>query len=132
MELKHTKGQWKADIRLDCFAIVPESEKEDCLSGARETAVVYQSGRGEEGSPGHYRYLTEEQEANAKLLAAAPELLEELMERCNMTRGLCGDFMSLEYPSNEDLMFCPMAKRGCCTAWKTICSATGHDPTLPW
>lgn len=131
MEMKHTKGKWIADIRTGCFAIVPEEKKENCLSGASETAIAFQSGRGEESQPGGYRYLTEEQEANAKLMAASPELLEELMTRCNMTGGLCGDYMSLEYPSDVDISFCPMAKNGYCTAWKAICKATGHDPSRP-
>ena len=72
---EHTKGPWKADIRSGCVAIYPANESHSCLSGIEATAIHYQDGRGEQPESG-YRPVTEEQVANAFLIAAAPQLLE--------------------------------------------------------
>ncbi len=77
-----TPGPWKADIRMGCYAIYPSGEVHNCLSGARDFAIVYQAGRGEESSPGAYRRLMPEQETEAHFIAAArdgwPAALEEI------------------------------------------------------
>lgn len=67
--MNHTKEPWKADLRLGCFAIYPNGQDRNCLEGARDDAIVYQNGRGDKSSPDGYRYLTAEQEANAKRIA---------------------------------------------------------------
>lgn len=77
-ESKHTPGPWFADLRAGCFAILQQTDKRTCLYGASDDAIVFQHGRGEESSPDAYRYLTDEQEANARLIAAAPKMLEVL------------------------------------------------------
>lgn len=75
---EHTKGPWQADIRTGCYAIYA-GPRRNCLSGAADDAIVYQDGRGEEWSgPGTYQLLTDEQQANARLIAAACELLKAL------------------------------------------------------
>ncbi|MGE4564206.1 MAG: hypothetical protein AB7F32_05000 [Victivallaceae bacterium] len=77
-ETKFTPGPWEADCRLGVFVIRPEGDSLRCLSGASNDSIVYQEGRGMPNS--NYRYLTEEQEANARLMAAAPEMYEALSE----------------------------------------------------
>ena len=68
--MNHTKEPWKADLRLGCFAIYPNGQDRNCLECARDDAIVYQNGRGDKSSPDGYRYLTAEQEANAKRIVA--------------------------------------------------------------
>lgn len=76
--MKYTKGPWKADIRTGCFAIYPANENWNCLSGADKSAIAFQDGRGEPSGPDSYLMLSDEQIANAKLMAASPELLKKL------------------------------------------------------
>ena len=80
-ESKHTPLPWIADCRLGVFAIYPESESHNCLSNLKDSAVVYQMGRGAESSPGCYRYLTEEQDANAAFIVEACNSHYELLRR---------------------------------------------------
>jgi hypothetical protein len=76
--MSHTKGRMIVDCRLGCVAIYPETEKHDCLSGIDKTAIFYQSGR---GYPSHgigsWRFLTDEQEANATFIADAFNVTHE-------------------------------------------------------
>lgn len=80
-EMKHTQTDWKLDIRTGCYAIYPASEDHNCLSGADETAIVYQNGRGERsnGDSG-YRLLTDQQIADAKFICRAVNCHEELID----------------------------------------------------
>lgn len=80
---KHTPGPWTADIRIGCLAVYA-GEHRNCLSDVEESAIHYQSGRGIR-KPDSFRYLSEEQIANAKLIAAAPELLAS----CKDLLALC-------------------------------------------
>lgn len=100
---KHTPGPWIADLRTGCFAILKQTDKRTCLSGADDDAIVYQKGRGEESSPGAYRYLTDEQEANARLIAAAPEMLAALeAAREFIVDGMATGFVGM--PEDEDVL----------------------------
>jgi hypothetical protein len=73
----HTPGPWRADCRTGCVAIYT-GDPRTCLSAASRWAIHFQEGRGEPGPGGEYQRTTAEQEANASLMAAAPELLEAL------------------------------------------------------
>jgi hypothetical protein len=73
---KHTPGPWVADIRVGCFFVHEEGEERNCLDGVEDRGVVFQGGRGEQR--GGVRWLTEEQQANARLIAAAPDMLAAL------------------------------------------------------
>ena len=66
--MNHTKEPWKADLRVGCFAIYPNGQDRNCLDCASDDAIVYQNGH--KSSPDGYRYLTAEQEANAKRIVA--------------------------------------------------------------
>lgn len=89
MEGKHTPGPWVADIRTGMFAIYPGPEHRGCLAEMAPNEVVRQDGRGERSSPNGYRYLSEEQKANARLIAAAPELAKCLEAMLKITCGNC-------------------------------------------
>ena len=67
--------------------------------------------------------------ANARLIAAAPEMLDELMNYCAECNG--GDDERCPY-YNKDGDMCRMAQDGTCGTWMTICKAAGHDPATPW
>ena len=75
-ETRYTSGRWEVDIRTGCFGVFPEGKSPNCMSGVDHYAIVFQMGRGP--LMNGYPSVTEEQEANAKLIAAAPELLEAL------------------------------------------------------
>ena len=78
-EANYTPGPWEADCRTGCFAVRRKGDNLNCMSEASRDSIVFQNGRSEELSePNGYRYLTDEQIANANLIAAAPEMLELL------------------------------------------------------
>ena len=100
---KHTPGPWIVDLRTGCFAILKQTDKMTCLCGANDYAIAFQNGRGKESSPGAYRYLTDEQEANARLIAAAPELLAAMeAAREFITDGMAMGFVGM--PEDEDVL----------------------------
>ena len=76
---QHTPGPWKADIRTGCSAIYPSNEDHNCLCGSNKWAVMYQDGRGEDSAPGGYPLLTEEQKANARLIAESPAMYDYIL-----------------------------------------------------
>ena len=100
---EHTPGPWIVDLRTGCFAILKQTDKRTCLCGANDDAIVFQNGRGKESSPGAYRYLTDEQEANARLIAAAPELLAALeAAREFIIDGMAMGFVGM--PEDENIL----------------------------
>lgn len=82
---KFTPGPWEADCRMGVFVVRREGDKLQCLSEASDDSIVYQRGWGMKGS--NYCYLTDEQEANAYLIAAAPEM-HEILNILNELGGL--------------------------------------------
>ena len=67
--------------------------------------------------------------ADKKLIAAAPDMLDELMNYCAECNG-DGAERCPYYSKDGDM--CRMAQDGTCGTWMTICLATGHDPATPW
>ena len=67
--------------------------------------------------------------ADKKLIAAAPDMLDELMKDCAECKG---DGAERCPYYNKDGEMCRMASNGTCDTWMTICKATGHDPATPW
>jgi len=88
-DTKFTPGPWEASIRTGCFSVFPKDATPNCLAGADSEAIVFQSGRSDD-RPYNYRLLTDEQEANAHLIAAAPEMYEALVIAQGYLRT-CGD-----------------------------------------
>jgi hypothetical protein len=66
----HTAGTWRVAGELDFLRVEAESENPNACDGIRQIALVRQS---DYEIPNY-----EEAEANAKLIAAAPELLDAL------------------------------------------------------
>lgn len=74
-EPKFTPGPWKADIRTGVYAVYPESQEHNCLSMSpigERWMIAYQMGR--QDREGSYPLITDEQAANARLIASAPDL----------------------------------------------------------
>lgn len=90
--MKHTKGPWITDIRTGVIKIYPESEgKHNCLSGVK--GIVTFIGEGEESQSNGYRYVTDEQIANAKLIGVVPEMFDvlEMLEKVFHLANVSGD-----------------------------------------
>lgn len=69
MKAKHTPGPWAVEFN-NPLSIIPYSHSLKAAHGAFKPIAIIFEGGGLEGRP--------EQKANAKLLAAAPDLLETL------------------------------------------------------
>lgn len=117
-EMKHTKGPW-------------EVKADPCHYDSLTTVVA-----GEEKRKGLLRELTvevggwadiEKAEANALLIAAAPELLEVLLGECKEVSAAAECFNYVLHPALGCM--CIHAKDGDCKIWSAICKATGHAPT---
>lgn len=72
METKHTKGDWNVSKTVNDYAIHTEGSPKDL-------ALVYEYSRG---------IPKEEAEANAKLIAAAPDMLDALQHSLNRLNSL--------------------------------------------
>jgi len=105
-ELNQTRRSWHWDEYAD--ELVEENGKRvlRCLFGSIEVS-----------------------ESNKKLIAAALELLDELMNYCAECKG-DGAERCPYYSKDGDM--CRMAQDGTCDTWMTICKAAGHDPATPW
>ncbi len=77
--MMHTPGPWKADIRSGCLAVYPAREDHNCLSGARQWAIHYSNKDAEQTQGGGWT-MSEEARANARLIAAAPDMLALLKD----------------------------------------------------
>ena len=82
--MKHTPGPWQADIRNGSITVYEASKDFNCLDIPRENFVAYWHRHHDYA--GNW-YVREEDKANARLIAAAPELLEALqmqLDACNL------------------------------------------------
>jgi len=86
--MKHTKGPWKVDERVGCIAIYPADEKYNCLDMPHHNFVAYWHGYMDEEKTWQ---LHEKDLANARLIAAAPELLEALKDARQQLIALCSE-----------------------------------------
>ncbi len=121
IDTKHTPGPWEIrtdPCHYDSFTTVVAGSGEKRKGLLREL-IVEVGGRAD----------IEVAEANARLIAAAPELLDELMNYC---AECCGNGAERcpYYSISGDM--CSRAKNGTCDTWMTICKATGHDPATSW
>ena len=81
METKFTKGNWKADLRGGCCAVYPENlinETNGCHSYDKRN-IFYSDKDAKYNNEKCYWEMSEEAQANAVLISAAPDLLEALM-----------------------------------------------------
>jgi hypothetical protein len=118
---QHTPGPWeiRADpCHYDSFTTVVAGSGEQRKGLLRELIVEV----------GGWADI-EVAEANARLIAAAPDMLAELMNYCAECCGN-GSERCAFYDKSGDM--CRMAQNGTCDTWMTICRATGHDPATPW
>ena len=74
----HTKGPWKLDLRSGALAIYPADQEHKCFSGISESFIHFKSGHPIRGTDGEIICweMDEQDIANARLIAAAPELFE--------------------------------------------------------
>ena len=120
-EQKHINGEWHYEV--ECYVVLVhdgcevEELQYEIKSGSKVIARI------------NNRLPDEEQEENARLIAAAPYMLAELMNHCAECRGN-GSERCASYDKNGDM--CRMAQDETCDTWMAICWATGHDPAEPW
>jgi hypothetical protein len=84
MKAKHTPAPWVIEGELDHICVVNnESKDERACDGVRQVCRVGQ---------GDFEYLDyDEALANAKLIAAAPELLDQLKRCVKVLQGVVND-----------------------------------------
>ena len=81
METKFTKGNWIADLRGGCCAVYPEKYKGEtngCHSYDKRN-IFYSDKDAKYNNEKGYWDMSEEAQANAVLISAAPDLLEALI-----------------------------------------------------
>lgn len=92
-EAKFTKGQWNFN---------PEMEIDDSMviTDDNYNPIAYLETNSVFDGSGYVNQLTDEQDANAHLIAAAPELYETLEKIMKHLNHGCGD--AIEYLNNSD------------------------------
>lgn len=78
METKHTAGQWQVSKTVNDYAIYADS------NDTKDIAAVYQYSRS---------IPQEEAEANAKLIAAAPDMLSTIDEAINQLQNFLDNYV---------------------------------------
>lgn len=86
METKHTKGEWISDIRTGCCAVYPKHREND-TNGSHfdDDRNIFYTTKSAKYNGNNWE-ISEEQIANAKLIAAAPELLEACLKAINIVK----------------------------------------------
>ncbi len=91
---KFTKGPWFADLRGGCCAVYPEIRKGDtngCMF--EDDRNIYYSTKDNHYNGRHWD-MSEEAQANAHLIAAAPEMYELLNAWVDSYECVSGDYQS--------------------------------------
>jgi hypothetical protein len=102
METKHTKGEWQLKESTGVFKIIDPNGKKDSNGKRLNIANVFYEEAWRDGIVSNLgrlesevRRTKEEAEANAKLIAASPDLLEALL--------IAHDIIALRQPERPEL-----------------------------
>ena len=99
--MTHTKGKWEVDIRTGCFAIYT-GEHINCLAGVKESAIVYQNGRGKLSRKyDGYKLLTKEQIANANRIVHCVNVHDEMLEEL---KTIYAKLLSMDVEESESMI----------------------------
>jgi len=100
MNAKHTPGKWEytpAGKQSQCYTIIATDNMH--LGGI---AHVYAKGKAIESEEGGFDFsMPDMSEANARLIAAAPELLEALQNALNVMAGISVGHLSTIKPDSH-------------------------------
>ena len=117
--MEYTKGEWVADIRVGVVAVhLKDNEKFNCLDGMRKQCIYWASGKyvDDEVGDGHWT-VTDEDKANAQLIASAPDMYEALKELTKYTEG-------------SIMRTIPEQKAIVIKAYKALAKAEGNDVSI--
>lgn len=106
--LKHTPGPWVVDLRSGCCAVYPKSREEDSAGcHVDDPRNVHFSCKGSvyDRAAGFWS-MDDEAQANARLIAAAPEMLDALFMALAemMVTARLQDWHSEEFRMKLDVM----------------------------
>lgn len=100
---EHTPGPWVFDQRVGCVAVY-YGEKANCIHDADPRMLFFRQGvRHCDSSGCHIWSVDAEHVANARLIAAAPELLEKLRKQSETLRRLVDECGADRHLDSQDV-----------------------------